>query len=69
MEKLREYLRNERGRLTSLAAHLGLRPGTIIQWKQIPAEHLAEIERHTGLLRQDLRPEIFVGMRAPEANE
>lgn len=56
---LRQYLKAERGRLTSLAAALKIFPSAILQWQKIPAERVPSIEKATGLSRHDLRPDLW----------
>lgn len=63
MEKLTEYLRAERGRLTRLALRLGVSPSALSQWKSVPVEHLAEVEAFTGIPRRLLLPEAFRAAR------
>lgn len=65
MTALKEYLNHERGRLTKLAASLGITPGAICQWDRVPAERVLDVERETGISRHDLRPDIFGA--APQA--
>lgn len=65
MDKLREWLKTEGGRLALLASACGLTHGTIIQWRQVPPQHLLAVERVTGISRHELRPDlsrIFVGV-------
>lgn len=69
METLRTYLSEQRGRLTALAESLTLRPGTIIQWNEVPAQHVVAIERATGIPRQSLRPDLYEGMASLAASE
>lgn len=59
MEKLNEYLKANRGQAIRLAAYLGLRPSTISQWKSVPVEHVAEVEKFTGIDRRHLIPDAF----------
>lgn len=59
MDVLRAHLKAERGRLTSLAEAIGLRPGTISQWHRVPAERVAAVEEATGISRHELRPDVF----------
>lgn len=58
MEKLREWLRTETGRLKLLASECEVTHGTIIQWRQVPPQHLLTVERVTGISRHDLRPDL-----------
>lgn len=66
MEKLLEYLDEERGRRNKLAAALGISPGAISQWEKVPAERLGDVSRATGIPPEELRPDIFVPAPAPE---
>lgn len=59
MEVLRQYLKGERGRLTTLAEALGVYPSAISQWSQVPAERVPAVAQATGLSRHDLRPDLF----------
>lgn len=59
MEALRQYLDAERGRSVKLALALGITPGAISQWEKVPAERVVDIEKATGIPRDDLRPDLF----------
>ncbi len=59
MEKLKAYLKAERGRLTKLADRIGINPSAVSQWKSVPVEHLAEVSDLTGIPREDLLPDAF----------
>lgn len=59
MEKLLEWLDEERGRRLALALHLGISPSAISMWKQVPVERVAKIALFTGIERGDLRPDIY----------
>lgn len=59
MDILREHLKGERGRLTSLALKLGINPGAISQWTRVPAERVPAVAEATGLSAHDLRPDVF----------
>ena len=64
MEKLEAYFDEERGRRARLAEALGINPGAISQWSAVPAERVVEVERLTGVPRQELRPDLYAGMDA-----
>lgn len=49
--------------ISKLAAGLGISRIAIYKWTKVPAKWLIEIERITGIPRQDLRPELYKGMR------
>ena len=59
MEKLTEWIKAERGRLSRLAAGLEITPGAITQWSEVPAERMGDISRLTGIPMKELRPDIF----------
>lgn len=63
MDKLNEYLKAERGRLSNLARALGITPAAINQWEIVPADKLVGIETETGIPRQQLRPDLYEGMK------
>jgi DNA-binding transcriptional regulator YdaS (Cro superfamily) len=65
MDKLNEYLKAERGRLSNLARVLDITPAAINQWEMVPADKLVRIETETGIPRQELRPDLYDGMKKP----
>ena len=42
-----------------LASRLGISKQAVHQWRQVPATRAREIERITGISREELRPDIF----------
>ena len=48
-----------RGSRVRIAEALGITPGAISQWKNVPAEHVLTVEKITGISRHDLRPDVF----------
>jgi hypothetical protein len=67
MDKLSTWIKAERGRLSKLAAHLNITAGAITQWSIVPADKLVAVEAFTSIPRQDLRPDLFEGMRESAA--
>jgi len=59
MDKLTEWLKAERGRLSRLAEFMEITPGAIAQWDKVPAERLGDVSRFTGISMPTLRPDIF----------
>jgi hypothetical protein len=53
-----DLIRRHRGLARSLAKGLNITPGAISQWKRVPAKHLPEVERISGIPRWILRPDI-----------
>lgn len=68
MDILRQHLKGERGRLTKLAAALGIYPSAIVQWAKVPAERVVDVEHATGIPRQKLRPDLFDTRKARKAS-
>lgn len=66
MEKLIEWLKAERGRLTKLAQAIDVTPGAIAQWSEVPAKRVVKISEVTAIPRQELRPDLYEGMEAAE---
>ena len=48
-----------------MAKLLRVHPATVGRWSVIPAEHVLKVEKHTGISRHVLRPDIY-GPRKPE---
>ena len=69
MDKLTEWIKAKRGRLSNLAKALGITPGAVAQWTEVPAERMGDISRVTGLPMKELRPDIFAKSRAPKEAE
>jgi DNA-binding transcriptional regulator YdaS (Cro superfamily) len=47
------------GSMRKLAKLLGIRQQSVCKWKKIPAHHILEIERLTGVPREELRPDLY----------
>jgi DNA-binding transcriptional regulator YdaS (Cro superfamily) len=43
----------------ALAKALGVEPSTVQRWQRIPAERVVEVERVTGVPREQLRPDLY----------
>jgi DNA-binding transcriptional regulator YdaS (Cro superfamily) len=54
-----DLLRAKRGRLAEVAHGLGMTRAAIVKWRQVPAERVVEVERITGIPREQLRPDLF----------
>lgn len=59
MDHLKTWLAAERGRVTRLASACGITHSAVLQWPQVPADKVLEVERVTGISRHDLRPDVF----------
>jgi DNA-binding transcriptional regulator YdaS (Cro superfamily) len=47
----------------AFANALGINRQAVWAWKQIPAERIIEIERLTGVPREELRPDLYLAPR------
>lgn len=52
------------GSQAQLARALGLSRAAISQWREIPVKRVLEIERVTGVSREQLRPDLYAGRGA-----
>lgn len=46
----------------ALAKLLGVTPQSLNTWRRIPVQRLVDVERATGIPREKLYPELYVGM-------
>lgn len=51
------------GGRTELAEKLGVTRQATYHWDEIPSKFLIAIERLTGIPRQELRPDLYRGMK------
>jgi DNA-binding transcriptional regulator YdaS (Cro superfamily) len=47
------------GGVVALAGQLGVTKGAVSQWERVPARHVLEVERLSGVSRHHLRPDVF----------
>lgn len=47
------------GSMYRLAKLLKITPQSVTQWRQIPTERIIEVERVTGVPREQLRPDLY----------
>lgn len=50
------------GGVSKLAALIGLTQAAVSNWRkrgQVPAEQVLAVEKHTGVSRHELRPDVF----------
>lgn len=47
------------GNKSILARKLGVKVQSIQQWERVPAERVLEVERVTGVPREELRPDLY----------
>ena len=54
-----DLIRARRGLLAEVAHSLGLTRAAVVKWPQVPAERVVEVERITGIPREQLRPDLY----------
>lgn len=59
MSKTRDPFRGVPVKLVDLARALGITHGAISQWDAVPPGRVLAVERHTGISRYVLRPDIY----------
>jgi DNA-binding transcriptional regulator YdaS (Cro superfamily) len=52
-------IRARRGLLAQVAHGLGVTRAAVVKWRDVPAERVVEIERITGIPREQLRPDLY----------
>lgn len=57
-EPLRRAIKSV-GTAERLAAELRIKPQAISQWSQVPLGRVFDVERITGIPREELRPDFF----------
>lgn len=50
------------GTISALAVRLNLTAQAVSQWDAVPIERCADVERETGVPRNELRPDVFGGL-------
>lgn len=53
------YAAQKVGGMAQLASQLGVARQAVYQWRRIPVDRVADVERITGIPRSELRPDIF----------
>jgi DNA-binding transcriptional regulator YdaS (Cro superfamily) len=49
----------KRGSAVRIATELCITPQAVNDWKRVPAERVLEVEKITGVPREELRPDIY----------
>jgi DNA-binding transcriptional regulator YdaS (Cro superfamily) len=62
-----DLIRARRGLMAQIARDLGLTRSAVATWARVPAERVPEVARITGLLKHEIRPDLFDAPGAPEA--
>ena len=52
------------GSVRALGRLLGIQHSAILEWKRVPYERILDVERVTGVQREELRPELYRKARA-----
>lgn len=50
---------NAAGAGKTLAGRIGVTPQALSQWRRVPAGRVLDVERASGVPRQDLRPDLY----------
>lgn len=51
------------GGCSRLASGLGIKShATVLRWKRVPDKYLVDIERVFGIPREEMRPDLFLGI-------
>lgn len=73
MIKIVEDAAEKSGGLVALATALGIKHQALYNWKRVPAERVLDMERITGIPREQIRPDLaaifIVSQPAPENSE
>lgn len=56
------------GGIVALSTALGLSRGAVSQWQVVPLKRVNDVERITGIPREQLRPDFFVA-QSPNSTE
>jgi DNA-binding transcriptional regulator YdaS (Cro superfamily) len=60
MKAALETAKSKVGGASGLARALGdITPQAVSQWKRVPSERVIDVERLTGVSRQELRPDLY----------
>lgn len=54
-----DTIRLERGLLAKVARGVGLSRAAVSLWTKVPAERVVDVERITGIPREQLRPDLY----------
>jgi DNA-binding transcriptional regulator YdaS (Cro superfamily) len=67
MFDIQSILRQRRGLAISISREIGITHGAVSQWRRVPIERVAVVERLTGIPREVLRPDIFAKSTSPKS--
>ena len=59
MQTIQDIFRTHDVKPTHLARELGITHGAVFQWDRVPAERVIDVERITGIPREELRPDLY----------
>ena len=62
-----ELIRSRFGLMAEISRALGMTKGGVTRWQIVPADRVVEVERITGIPREQLRPDLYV--RAPRRKQ
>lgn len=59
MDRALKQAIEEMGGYRSLARALGISHQAIVGWKRVPSERILQVEKVTGIPREELRPDLY----------
>ncbi len=62
MMHIKEIIKKAGGGV-KLAKKIGIYHSAVYRWKHIPVQRLSDVEKITGIPREELRPDIFLKER------
>jgi DNA-binding transcriptional regulator YdaS (Cro superfamily) len=52
-------IRTTKGMATKIAVGLKISRGSVSRWRRVPAERVVDVEKITGIPREELRPDLY----------
>jgi DNA-binding transcriptional regulator YdaS (Cro superfamily) len=65
MSNIQDLFRAREVKPSRLAKELRITHGAVFQWDRVPAERVLEVERVTGIPREELRPDLYPPTASP----
>jgi DNA-binding transcriptional regulator YdaS (Cro superfamily) len=59
MEDVMSKIRAKRGQIAHIATKLNITSPAVTKWRRVPAERVIDVERITGISREELRPDLY----------
>lgn len=61
--------RAKAGGSVGIGRAIGISSQAVSQWKRVPAERVIEVERATGVPREELRPDLYPAAARPSPSQ